>query len=250
MKRIVFNHPVTGDLVQIEPFVGGRLATRVTIGSGNDAVNIDSGFDVTTGEDGKKILVLRPVPVSMILRGWPIPDAVAEWAETEGEWVDRIARKHVVVRLTDQPEVIAGRIADAWFKGVTDPSRPVPTHLTRNDALMLKIAFDDTPYEIVDETTVPQDRTFRAAWKIGRGTVDHDIDKCKEIAHGMRRAAREAEFKPFDDAIAKRIPNTNEIEVEEQRQAIRDKYAVIQNQIDAAINVRQLQEKIPKNDNA
>jgi hypothetical protein len=61
-----------------------------------------------------------------------------------------------------------------------------------------------------------------------------DVDKAKSIGHELRRAAREDEFKPFDEAIAKQIPNAAE-GAEAQRQAIRDKYAAIQTQIDAAI---------------
>ena len=60
-----------------------------------------------------------------------------------------------------------------------------------------------------------------------------DVDKAKTIAHDMRRAARAEEFKPFDEAIAKQIPTQVE-GAEAQRQAIRDKYAAIQTQIDAA----------------
>ena len=61
-----------------------------------------------------------------------------------------------------------------------------------------------------------------------------NIDKAKAIGHDMRRAAREEEFKPFDDAIAKRIPGTAESEAEAARQAIRDKYAAMQIDIDGA----------------
>ena len=60
-----------------------------------------------------------------------------------------------------------------------------------------------------------------------------DVDKAKTIAHDMRRAARAEEFKPFDETIAKQIPTQVE-GAEAQRQAIRDKYAAIQTQIDAA----------------
>jgi hypothetical protein len=49
----------------------------------------------------------------------------------------------------------------------------------------------------------------------------------------MRRAARTEEFKPYDDAIAKQIPGQVE-GAEAARQAIRDKYAAIQTNIDAA----------------
>ena len=60
-----------------------------------------------------------------------------------------------------------------------------------------------------------------------------NIDKAKTIAHDKRRAAREAEFKPYDDAIAKQIPGQVD-GAEAQRQAIREKYAAIQQSIDAA----------------
>ena len=60
-----------------------------------------------------------------------------------------------------------------------------------------------------------------------------DVTKAKAIGHDMRRAARAEEFKPYDDAIAKQIPGQAE-GAETARQAIRDKYAAIQVDIDAA----------------
>ena len=59
-----------------------------------------------------------------------------------------------------------------------------------------------------------------------------NITKAKTIGHDMRRAARAEEFKPYDDAIAKQIPGTEGAET--ARQAIREKYAAIQADIDAA----------------
>jgi hypothetical protein len=60
-----------------------------------------------------------------------------------------------------------------------------------------------------------------------------DLTKAKNIGHDMRRAARAEEFKPYDEAIAKQIPGAVE-GAETARQAIREKYAAIQTQIDAA----------------
>jgi hypothetical protein len=60
-----------------------------------------------------------------------------------------------------------------------------------------------------------------------------NITKAKAIGHDMRRAARAAEFKPYDDAIAKQIPGQTE-GAEAARQAIREKYAAVQTAIDAA----------------
>jgi hypothetical protein len=67
-----------------------------------------------------------------------------------------------------------------------------------------------------------------------------NIDKAKSIAHDMRRQARATEFAPHDEVIAKRIPGVAEAEAEAARQAIRDKYAVMQNVIDAASSTEEL----------
>ena len=61
-----------------------------------------------------------------------------------------------------------------------------------------------------------------------------NIDKAKAVAHDMRRAARAEEFKPHDEVIMKQIPGVDAQAAEAARQAIRDKYAAIQTQIDAA----------------
>jgi hypothetical protein len=61
-----------------------------------------------------------------------------------------------------------------------------------------------------------------------------NIDKAKTIAHDMRRSARAEEFAPLDEVIMKRIPGTAEQEAEAARQAVRDKYAEVQQNIDAA----------------
>jgi hypothetical protein len=45
---------------------------------------------------------------------------------------------------------------------------------------------------------------------------------------------RAAEFVPFDEIIAKQIPGLDAAEAEASRQAIRDKYALIQDAINVA----------------
>lgn len=61
-----------------------------------------------------------------------------------------------------------------------------------------------------------------------------NIDKAKNIAHDLRRIKREEEFAPYDAVIMKQIPGNNAAEAEAARQAIRDKYAAMQTEIDAA----------------
>jgi hypothetical protein len=71
-----------------------------------------------------------------------------------------------------------------------------------------------------------------------------NIDKAKVIGHNIRRSARAAEFAPLDEAIAKRIPDVDYVEAEEKRQVIREKYAAIQAQIDAATTPDQIKSSL------
>jgi hypothetical protein len=61
-----------------------------------------------------------------------------------------------------------------------------------------------------------------------------NINKAKTIGHEIRREKRAEEFAPLDEVIMKRIPGTAEDEAEAARQAVRDKYAEVQQNIDAA----------------
>jgi hypothetical protein len=100
--------------------------------------------------------------------------------------------------------------------------------------LALKDVPEGVPYEIVDASEVPTDRTFRGAWVMGDCCVDLDLDKCKAVGHDIRRQKRAEEFQPFDEVIAKQIPGKDAAEAEEARQIIRDKYTEVQDAIDAA----------------
>jgi hypothetical protein len=66
-----------------------------------------------------------------------------------------------------------------------------------------------------------------------------DLTKAKGIAHDKRRAARAAEFAPLD--IKATIP-AEATAAEEARQAVRQKYAEIQTNIDAASDVASLKQ--------
>lgn len=67
-----------------------------------------------------------------------------------------------------------------------------------------------------------------------------NTDKAKTVAHEIRRAARGEEFTPLDAAIAKQIPGSDFLAIEAERQVVRDKYAAMQAQIDAAVTVDEL----------
>lgn len=69
-----------------------------------------------------------------------------------------------------------------------------------------------------------------------------NLDKAKDIAHDKRRAAREEEFKPYDEVIMKQIPGNDAVVAEAERQKIRDKYAEMQDDIDSASTPEELKE--------
>ena len=112
----------------------------------------------------------------------------------------------------------------------------IPTGELPIEEVAAKDVPEGVPYEIVDEADIPSDRYFRNAWVMGDCCVEHDLDKCKEIGHDRRRQQRAEEFKPYDEVIAKQIPGADAATAEEARQAIRDKYADMQDAIDAAGN--------------
>ena len=72
-----------------------------------------------------------------------------------------------------------------------------------------------------------------------------NLDKAKAIAHEARRAARAAEFEPLDAVIMKQIPGSDAAAAEAERQKIRDKYAALQDQMNAAQTPDELKALMP-----
>lgn len=64
-----------------------------------------------------------------------------------------------------------------------------------------------------------------------------NIEKAKAVAHDVRRAKRAEEFAPLD--IKATIP-AEAAAAEAARQAVRDKYAAVQTEIDAAQTPEQI----------
>jgi len=60
-----------------------------------------------------------------------------------------------------------------------------------------------------------------------------NMDRAKEIAHQVRRQRRNLEFYPHDQMIAKQIPGPESANAEAERVKIREKYAQVQNEINA-----------------
>ena len=68
-----------------------------------------------------------------------------------------------------------------------------------------------------------------------------NIDKAKQIAQEIRRDKRAQEFAPLD--VKATIPS-EAVEAESARQVIREKYAAIQQHIDASESPEQIKEAI------
>jgi hypothetical protein len=75
-------------------------------------------------------------------------------------------------------------------------------------------------------------------------TITINIDKAKAIGHAIRRQKRAEEFAPHDEVITKQIPGVDPAEVEAARQAIRDKYASVQDAIDVALTPEEIKEAL------
>lgn len=87
---------------------------------------------------------------------------------------------------------------------------------------------------VVDRTELPADYTFRDAWEIKNGKVEPNLARSKALAQQKRRESRARQFVPLD--IEATIP-AKAAQAETKRQAIRDKDATIQSQVDAATDV-------------
>jgi len=99
----------------------------------------------------------------------------------------------------------------------------------------LKDVPDGIDSRIIATSDIPTDRIFRDAWMYpASGLIETSLVKAKTISHDKRRIVRKIEFEPLD--IQATIPN-KAAEAEKQRQSIRDKYSIIQNDIDRASNV-------------
>jgi hypothetical protein len=72
------------------------------------------------------------------------------------------------------------------------------------------------------------------------GMIVINVNKAKNIAHELRRQAREVEFAPHDHVIASNIPGKSSEEAEAARQKIREKYAVMQIAIDNSSTIEEL----------
>jgi hypothetical protein len=96
-------------------------------------------------------------------------------------------------------------------------------------------------YAIVTADQIPSDRTFRAAWVYSPDGIEIDLDRAKAIAHDIRRRRRADELAPHDRVISLKIPGASADKAEAARAAIRTRYNAMQDAIDSAASVEDLQ---------
>lgn len=177
MKKIIYTRS-DGGVSVVSPAEGQRLATKVL-----------AAFGIVLFQVG------TPLPVEQISRIWKILFGV-EWAETEDEFVTRIAAKDV------------------------------PT---------------GTPFQIVEQSAIPQDRAFHNAWKQAGATIEHDLPRAVIIAQDKIRQARVPRFAHWDAQWNKAQEDSDLLALErikQNRQKLRD--APADSRLWAAMNEAEL----------
>jgi hypothetical protein len=90
---------------------------------------------------------------------------------------------------------------------------------------MARLPANAADVQIVDESAIPADRTFRDAWKAVAGKVEHDMDKAREI-HKMRMRVRRSPMLSALDVEYMRADEAGDVEAKQritaQKKALRD----------------------------
>ena len=98
-------------------------------------------------------------------------------------------------------------------------------------------AIKDVPsglsYEIVEDSAIPTDRSFRNAWKQNSKTIETDMTKAKEIHKDKIRTARTPKLAELDIEFQKALETgASTTDIVAKKQALRD--APADSAIDAA----------------
>ena len=88
-------------------------------------------------------------------------------------------------------------------------------------------AIKDVPsglsYEIVEDSAIPTDRSFRNAWKQNSKTIETDITKAKEIHKTNIRTARVPKLAELDIEFQKALETSSSTtDIVAKKQALRD----------------------------
>lgn len=103
---------------------------------------------------------------------------------------------------------------------------PIPEDITEEEAVnraISKLPPDAINPQVVDESVIPSDRTFRNAWAAAEGRVVHDMAKCRELhatyLRTLRKPLLEAADIEFMRALEQGLSTT---EIVARKQALRD----------------------------
>ena len=78
-------------------------------------------------------------------------------------------------------------------------------------------------WRAVSDEEVPEDRTFRGAWRAGTTGIDFDMDHCRMIWKDRMREARAPKLAALDMAFQRAIEDgTDTSSIVAQKQALRD----------------------------
>lgn len=90
-----------------------------------------------------------------------------------------------------------------------------------NDAI--KDVPDGLSYEIVEDSVIPTDRSFRNAWKQNSKTIETDIAKAREIHKENIRTARNPKLAELDIDFQKALETSSSTtDIVSKKQALRD----------------------------
>jgi hypothetical protein len=86
---------------------------------------------------------------------------------------------------------------------VVSPAKNVddPLQFSEEDRInraMLLLPPEATNVQVVDEASLPKDRTFRNGWKQNGAAVEHDIEKCRELHKEHLRRVRSPLLEELD----------------------------------------------------
>jgi hypothetical protein len=112
------------------------------------------------------------------------------------------ARQRVLVS-EDDPDVYRDQTDEEFLAFVASTSVP-----------------EGIPYQVIDLSNIPQDRTFRSAWRADGARIVEDVERAKEVAKDILRAQRAPLLQALDVAFMQALErghDTAPIVAEKQR---------------------------------
>lgn len=126
-------------------------------------------------------------------------------------------------------------LEDGWW--VRSPSDDV----VRNEVRAMPEADQVIGWKRIEAADVPSGRTYRDAWTLNSGRIEHDMTKARDVHRARIRKARTEALKQLDGEWMRAVGQGQQIvadEIEKRRQLWRD--APADPQIDAAKTIEDL----------